>query len=128
MSVKSQECVIAVFEKRPYWGPELQRQFAQASIVIRECRTVGDLLPAIAGFETALMVMDLDSGLGDCLDWLGTNTVKDGIHCPIIACGSAATANLEWRLREIGVTAFLPDVISGNDFARLCRRQLGLAR
>jgi hypothetical protein len=48
--------------------------------------------------------------------------------CPIIACGSASTTELEWRLRETGVTAFLPEVIPGDEFARLCRRQLGLRK
>ena len=60
--------------------------------------------------------------------WLSADVTRQIRRCPIIACGSAATMELEWLLREMGVTAFLPDVIPGSAFARLCRRQLGLPR
>jgi hypothetical protein len=124
----SPDTIIAVFELRPFWGPELQRQFGHSSIVIRECRAVNDLLPSTDGFEKALIVIDLDSAIENCIKWLGVD-VKQHLHqWPIIACGSAATADFEWPLREAGVTAFLPEIISGDAFAKLCRRQLGANR
>lgn len=128
MSINAPSAVIAVFESRPYWGPELQRQFIQMPVVIRECRTTKDLLPSISGFPSALLVIDLDAGLEDCLAWLGSDLMISADSYPIVACGTDATAELEWLLRDAGVTAFLPDVIPGDDFARLCRRQLGLTR
>jgi len=128
MSANSPESIVAVFERRPYWGPELQRQFDRNRVTICECRAVGDLLPSITGFGAALLVIDLDSALTDCLTWLGANRMNNSNRCPIIACGSAETVELEWLLREAGVTAFLPDVVPGDEFARLCRWQLGLVQ
>ena len=124
MSARSPESIIAVFELRPYWGPELQRQFENASLAVCECRAVTDLFPSIGDFESALLVIDFNAAPDDCLKWLGSDVRSHPRRYPIIACGSAATMELEWIIREMGVTAFLPDVIPGDDFARLCRRQL----
>ena len=124
MSIKSPDAVIAVFELHPYWGPELQRQFQSDSVAVIECRSVRDLFPIVEGFSKGLIVIDLDAAIMDCLDWLGNEVAKHPVPVPIIAVGSATTADLEWRLREAGVTAFLPELIAGNEFARLCRRQL----
>ena len=124
MSINSPDAVIAVFELQPYWGPELQRQFQAVNVAVTECRSVGDLFPIVDGFSKALIVIDLDAAIADCLTWLGTEVAKHSVRVPIIAIGSAVTAELEWRLREAGVTAFLPELIAGNDFARLCRRLL----
>lgn len=118
------EAVIAIFEKQPYWGPELQRQFQSSRITLRECRSIRDLFPSIKNFENALLVVDLDAGLVDCLNWLGTEVARYSTPVPIVALGSPATAELEWVFREAGVTAFLPDAIAGDDMARLCRRHL----
>ena len=124
MSINSPDAVIAVFERQPYWGPELQRQFQSTNVAVRECRSVRDLLPAIDGSLKALIVIDFDAAIEDCIVWLGTEVVKHSVRIPIVAIGSAATAELEWRLREAGVTAFLPDLVAGCDLARLCRRHL----
>ncbi len=124
--MQTPESVIAVFELRPYWGPELQRQFEHTLIAVRECRCLADLLLSVNEFESALIVIDFDAAPDDCLKWLGSNIETRSRRVPIIACGSAATKELEWVIREFGVTAFLPDVIPGDEFARLCRRQLGL--
>lgn len=124
MSINSPDAVIAVFELLPYWGPELQRQFQSDNVAVTECRSVGDLFPIVDSFSNPLIVIDLDAAITDCLDWLGTEVAKHPVRVPIIAIGSASTADLEWRLREAGVTAFLPELMAGSDFARLCRRLL----
>ncbi len=124
MPINSPDAVIAVFELQPYWGPELQRLFQTDNVAVTECRSVDDLFPIVDGFSKALIVVDLDAALVDCLTWLGNNVAKRPVRVPIIAIGSAATAELEWRLREAGVAAFLPELIAGTDFARLCRRLL----
>jgi hypothetical protein len=128
LMTNSIDAAIAVFERRPYWGPELQRQFERIPVTICECRVVEDLLPSIHEFRTALMVVDLDAAIVECLSWFGTMATSHAACYPIIACGSADTANMEWLLRDAGVTAFLPEAISGDDMARLCRRQLGLSK
>ena len=124
MSINSPDAVIAVFERKPYWGPELQRQFQTDHVTVTECRSVGDLFPIVDGFSKALIVIDLDAAITECLAWLGSEVATHPVRLPIVAIGSAATAELEWQLREAGVTAFLPELLAGSDFARLCRRLL----
>lgn len=124
VSTDLDEAVIAIFEKQPYWGPELQRQFQSSRTIVRECRSVRDLLPSIMNFEIALIVVDLEEGLSECLEWLGSDVARHLKPVPIVVLGSPATAELEWVLREAGVTAFLPDGVAGDDLAQLCRRQL----
>ena len=124
MTTDAHKAAIAVFEKLPYWGPELQRQFEHSVIAVRECRSLCDLLPAVEPFDSALLVIDLAAGLSECLDWLGTDFQKQCHRIPVIALGSPETAELEWIRRDAGVTAFLPQFLAGDDLARLCRRQL----
>lgn len=125
-TTKSPDAVIAVFERQPYWGPELQRQFSDASIRVRECRSLSDLPSAVEGFAARLFVIDIQADPPGCLAWLGSLRRDASCDCPIIACGAPDQTELEWILREAGVSAFLCDVIPGDDFARLCRRQLGI--
>ena len=117
--------IIAVFERQPFWGPELQRQFEHGAVDVRECRAVGDLLPGVDSYPSALLVIDFDSGPAACLNWLKDELRVHPKAWPVIACG-IATRELEWVLREAGVTALLPEFVSGEKLARLCRRQLGL--
>ncbi|WP_010588130.1 hypothetical protein [Schlesneria paludicola] len=118
--------IVAVFERQPFWGPELQRQFKQSSVEVRECRVVGDLLPTIEEFPSALIFIDLESGLEECLSWLRSELRVHPHPCPVIACGAATATDLAWVLREAGVTALLAEFVPGEKLARLCRRQLGL--
>ena len=120
------DIVIAVFESRPFWGPELQRQFQQSAIVVRECRALGDLVPLTEDSNSGLFVIDLEGDAMKCLAWLSTSWRRLPDRWPVIAIGSIATKKAEWTLREAGVTAYLQDFPNGDDFARLCRKQLGL--
>ena len=117
--------VVAIYERSPFWGPELQRQFQDSLILVRECRVFADLVSAVAGFESALIVVQLDAEVMECLQWLEGVGVRQRQTIPIVVCGSSATRELEWQLREVGVTAFLPTPPTGEDFARLCLRLLG---
>jgi len=128
MPLNSPTSIISVFETRPYWGPELQRQFPQPTVVIRECRSLADLLPSIEGFAKSVLLIDLAAGLEACLEWFTTKSPLRPGSCSIIACGSPETAELEWILRDAGVTAFLPDIVPGTTLGRLCRLQLGLTQ
>lgn len=120
------DATIAVFERHPYWGPELKRQFENAPINIRECRSVSDLQHLISAFTPILLVVDLEAGTEDCISWLSSRFGQHSRGIPVVACGSSATSALEWSLRELGVSVFLPEVISGEEFARICRWQIGL--
>jgi hypothetical protein len=123
VSLNPPEIVIAVFELVPYWVPELQRQFHQTNVTIRGCCQARDLFPAVADAPSAVLVIDLATSLTEIVVWLRTEVTRCRVRIPMIALGSAATAELEWLLRDAGVTAFLPDPTTGAELARLCRRQ-----
>lgn len=118
---------ILVFERTPFWGPALKRQFSDQSLFVRECRTVGDLSPAIAEFSHCLVVLSLDSAPTDCLAWIGKQS-RVIAPPPIIVIASSEYAELEWTVREAGVAAYVNDEISGRDLARICSRLIRSVR
>lgn len=124
MPAVSQPSTIAIFEKQPYWGPELQRQFQHTETAIRECRSLRDLSVTTQSVQDVVWVIDLEAGLEQSLEWLANDVAQLSFTVPIIVIGSPASAELEWILREAGVTAFLPELVTGEDLARLCRRML----
>jgi len=113
---------LIVFERRPRWLPELQRQFLQSSINVKGCASVRGLWEAVRD-DGSLIVLVLDGAQADGLAWLVELADR---HKPpkIIVIGTKQTNDLEWPVRESGVTAFLPDDISGGELAVLCRRLL----
>ena len=117
---------VLVFEKLPFWGPELKRQFTGQSVMVRECRSVHDLLPAAAEFAESVAVVSLDAAPTDCLAWLGRQ-FQTASRCRIVVIASAELADLEWPVREAGAVGFVHDEIPGDRLARLCRRLLRTA-
>lgn len=120
------ETAIIVYETNPFWGPELQRQFFNSPIAICECRAIVDLAQIAEPFRSGLFVVDLAADLAGTIHWLRQTQRTRTNRWPVIAIGSAETLTMEWNLREAGVTAYLPDFVGGDEFAKLCRRQLGL--
>lgn len=115
------EMGIVVFERVPYWGPELKRQFSNQSVSIRECRSVGDLTAAIPLFHKGVAVVILDAAPAECLRWIGQQAERVN-HSPIIVVASSEYAELEWTIREAGADAFLHDETCGHEVARICLR------
>jgi len=136
-ALNSGQCAcIAVFEQRPYWGPELQRQmtvqdgdvqgFRVRDIVVRECRNVEDLNSAVSDCASAIILLDMDSSPISCLAWLAHWCRKAHRH-PVIVCASTELDDLEWIIRETGVIAFQGALVSSGQLAKLCLRQLRIA-
>ncbi len=117
---------VLVFEKLPFWGPELKRQFTDQRVLVRECRSVQDLLPAAAEFAESVAVVCLDAAPTDCLGWLGRQFQCES-RCRIVVIASSELADLEWPIREAGAVGFVHDEIAGDRLARLCRRLLRTA-
>jgi hypothetical protein len=112
---------VAVFEERPWWAPELQRQFRDEPIAVRGCRSAADALRA------DVAVLQLSAAPADVLHSLGRLTAA-GIDRGLVVMATSDLADLEWGVRELGVDAFVTEQIAGEDLARLCRRQLEKAR
>src|ERR1700685_258653 len=118
----TQAVTAIVFENRPRWVPELERQFADEEVRIVACRSLRDVSERSAGVTRGLIVLDLHAAPGECLKFLEHRWGKPGT-LPVFAVGSERTAALEWPLRELGVTAFFAGPIPGHEMAGLCRRQ-----
>ena len=113
---------IVVHEKRPRWAPELQRQFVGEEVRVRGCRSLADAVPRAADAAPRVVVLDLEAAPAETLHFLGHWGPK-ARRWPVVVIGSTRTADLEWPARELGALAFLPEEVSGEDLARLCRRQ-----
>ena len=113
--------LVLVFEKRPRWAPELQRQFADEEVRIRACRSTADVDERLRESPGSLVVLDLRAGSAACLQFLAAGSQKP-VRPPMIVVGSLRTAELEWPMRELGATEFLPDP-PGDRLAAVCRRQ-----
>jgi hypothetical protein len=114
---------VVVFEKSPYWGPELKRQFAECNSRVRECRSLSDLQPSAAELSPSLMLIVLDAAPAECLAWIGRQ-LRLSIRTPVIVVASAEFAELEWPLREAGIIGFVHDEIPGHRLAQFCLRVL----
>ena len=112
---------IVVFESRPRWEPELQRQFRNESVRVRGCRTLGELsafsFPPVAD----VLVLDLPDDLAECLQWLSKLVTSPRVPSVIALCPSDVR-DLEWTLREVGVREVVFGDLSGAELARNCRR------
>jgi hypothetical protein len=124
-----------VFEKKPRWTPELQRQFADDEIRVRACTAVSDIDALLAQTNEAIeqqagvsqrgqavLVLDFANSPRDSLQYLGRHLGR-GLQCAVVLVASKRTAALEWPARELGALQFVTETISGEMLAQLCRRQ-----
>ena len=108
---------IVVFESRPRWEPELQRQFLDDPVRVRGCRTWSELSSQVAD----VIVIELPSDAAGCLQWLGTFMARPRMTPVIVIC-SMDSADLEWPLRDAGVREVIVGELDGERLARSCRR------
>lgn len=113
---------IVVFEARPRWEPELQRQFQDESVRVRGCRTWSELSSFAFPQNADVFVIELPEDLTECLQWLSKIVVPPRSPSAIVLCSTEA-ADLEWTLRDVGVREVLIGDLSGEELARTCRRQ-----
>ena len=100
----------------------MQRQFVDEEVRVRSCRRAADIEPMLGEAPQSVLVLDLGIGPAECLQFLG-RLIGRVSSPPIIMVGPGKMAELEWSMRELGALAFLPDSVSGEELARLCRRQ-----
>lgn len=116
------QSAILIFERQPRWTPELQRQMTDQDIRIRPCHSPRELSRVLVDYSKAVIILDLAAGAGECLQFLRSTKRNENVTSVVIA--SSDDQDLEWPARELGVTAFLIDPVSGDDLAGLCRDQL----
>ena len=114
---------IVVLEARPFWTPELQRQFDGEPVVVRGCRNWSELQERSRDATAAVMLLELEGLAAECLSGL-TRRLELAAREPVIVISSPRFAELEWVLREAGVSSVFPDLPTGADVARCCRRWL----
>lgn len=112
---------IVVFESRPRWEPELQRQFRNESVRVRGCRMLSELSTFAFPPVAEVLVIDLPEDMTECLQWLTKLVAPPRAPSVIVLC-SSETADLEWTLRDVGVREVLVGELSGEQLARTCRR------
>lgn len=115
--------ILTVFERQPYWAPELQRQFAGEPVAVRPCRSVADLQGVIVTGGVAVVLLDFEAAPEECLAWLGRHGLAPDAPAIFVA-GSGRSGDLESLLRELGCVDFLPEPTAGVDLARRVRRVL----
>ena len=112
---------VAVFEERPWWAPELQRQFRDEAISVRGCRSAAD------AFRADVAVLQLGAAPAEVLHGLARR-MSAGSDRGVIIVAKSELSDVEWGVRELGADAFVSEQIAGEDLARLCRRQLEKVR
>lgn len=115
--------VILVYEKRPYWGPELKRQFLGDEIRVRAIRSLDVVESLLSTAPGSILVMDLRTGASECLQFV-VRVAETAFPVQTVLIGFPGTENLEWVVRELGSDHFELESIRGEELARLCRRQL----
>ena len=58
---------LLVFERRPRWVPELERQFQNQNVQVRGCRSLKDVLNRFATSPEAIVILDLEADCEGCL-------------------------------------------------------------
>lgn len=122
--VNSPQAGIAVYERQPFWGPELQRQLTHRRVLVRECRSVRDLVPAVEDFSKAVAVLVFDASPTECLRWLADEFSAS--LCRIVVA-SREYAELESLIREAGAV-YVDDEVPRSYFTKVCLRHLRVAR
>jgi DNA-binding response OmpR family regulator len=120
MSAPTQSAAVLVYEREPYWTPELQRRLADEPVVVRSCGRLSDLDVLPAGFDHSVVILDLTADPAGCLAWLARRRA----NAPVVALGPSELAELEATFRSVGVTSFQTGAVANGDLARLCRRWL----
>lgn len=113
---------ILIFERRPRWVPELERQFFGQDVRIRGCATLPDLETRLTFNPRGLCLVELDADPAECLQHLGRLMLR-APSPKIIVTATRVFRGLEWAVRELGVITFLEEPIPGDEMAAWCRRQ-----
>jgi len=108
---------VIVFEREPWWAPELRRQFFGEAIPVRHCVEVPGVAEAVGRNREAVIVASLPGREPECAD-----LIRELPHAGTIVVADARTAELEVPLREAGADSFVLAPLSGEELCRRIRR------
>jgi hypothetical protein len=111
-----------VLEKRSRWAPELERQFVNENVRVIGCRSFHDVMAHSVDTACGAILIDLAADPVESLRFLARRAAETS-RLPVLVIGSEQTAELEWPLRDLGVTAFFARRVAAHEVAALCRRQ-----
>lgn len=114
---------VLVFEKSPKWEAELKRRLAGPCLLVRPCRSAGDVLALCRQAPESVVVIDLAAGAADCLKLLESIALERLKACAV-AIGSREMSELEWPIRELGAADFVSECVGGEALAQICRGML----
>ena len=116
----TQQKTIAIYERNSWWYPELQRQFLHESLRVHRAHSLQEALASHGNRRYSLVILQMDADPADCLRGLWQRMELD-VRMPVIVIHSPKLSALEWSVRELGVTEFLPETISGEKLSRVIR-------
>ena len=108
---------VIVFEREPWWAPELRRQFFGEAIPVRHCVDVAGVAEAVCRNHEAVIIASLPGREPECADLL-----REFSQAGTIVVADAQTAELEVPLREAGADSFVLAPLSGEELCRWIRR------
>jgi len=114
---------VLVFEREPRWAPLIRLQLADQRVLVRPCRTAGDVLPLALRMPGAVVVADLAAGAGAVLH-LAERLLLSRARVHLVAVVAAESTGLEWILRELGALAVLDQLEAPARLAGQCLRVL----
>lgn len=109
---------VVVLETRRRWEAALRRGLPR--VEIRACRLAGEARRLVEEHPGAVLLLDWQIGLAECVTLLGELAVRRAEVTTILA-GALEISDLEWYFRELGVLEFLPAPRDA-DVVELCRR------
>ncbi len=113
---------LLIFESRPRWVPELERQFIGQNVRVRGCGSLSILEERLMQTANNVVILEWEAAPANGLETLAGLMTR--IPSPtILVTATAAYRELEWPVRELGAVAFLEEPISGEEMAAYCRRQ-----
>lgn len=113
---------LLIFERRPRWVPELERQFQGEEVRVRGCSSLKDVGERLNSSPRSVVILELDAAPAECSEMMARLLTRTPSPT-ILVVASSAYQNWEWSLRELGATTFLEEPIPGDEMAQWCRRQ-----
>ncbi len=113
---------IFVFERRPRWVPELERQFAGEEVRVRGCGRPRVIESRLARTGNGVVLMDVEANPAECLEVLERLMSRTPGQA-VLVVATPSYRKLEWPIRELGAVTFLEEPVPGEEMAAHCRRQ-----